>query len=72
MSHHPDDHRTSLVHGRLVAVDQCACGVVHCTIGAITLHLQRDAFCEVADALSSAAVALVARSLGPVDDRLLT
>lgn len=73
MSHHrQEDHRTTLVDGRLVSVEQCACGTVHLTIGAITMRLQRDAFSEVADALTIAARALDERPLRLLDDRFVS
>lgn len=70
--HHRDDHRITLVDQRLVTVEQCGCGNVHLTIGAITLRLQRDAFVEIAEALASASHAMEERPLRLAADRLLS
>lgn len=69
--HHRDDHRTTLVNARLVHVEQCACGVVHLTLGAITMRLQREAFSEMADAVALAAAALDERARRAIDPQLL-
>ncbi len=48
-------HRAPLAQGALCTVDYCNCGIVHLTVGAVTLRLDRDAaqhLCKtVADAL---------------------
>jgi hypothetical protein len=44
-----------LATGDFAAVEQCSCGSVHVTIGAVTLRLQASAIAPLAAALSEAA-----------------
>jgi hypothetical protein len=47
--------RRVLASGDFAAVEQCSCGSVHVTIGAVTLRLQAAAIAPLATALSEAA-----------------
>jgi hypothetical protein len=44
-----------LAAGDFATVEQCSCGSVHVTIGAVTLRLQASAITPLAAALSEAA-----------------
>ncbi|HET9625662.1 MAG TPA: hypothetical protein VFP84_30060 [Kofleriaceae bacterium] len=44
-----------LAAGDFAAVEQCSCGSVHVTIGAVTLRLQASAIAPLAAALGEAA-----------------
>lgn len=57
-AHHP---RIRLVDGDAVTIDQCGCGAIHLTIGAVTLRLQPEAFATVASAVAEAATVLAVR-----------
>lgn len=57
-AHHP---RIRLVDSDAVTIDQCACGAIHLTIGAVTLRLQPDAFATVASSVAEAAAVLAVR-----------
>ncbi|WP_394832854.1 hypothetical protein LVJ94_40770 [Pendulispora rubella] len=38
-----ESHRTRLAEGPICMVEECSCGVMHLTIGPVTLRLQADA-----------------------------
>lgn len=59
--------RVQLTAHPMCAVERCACGAIHLTIGAVTLRLQREAFVAIADPIADAARRLVIESIG--DDR---
>jgi hypothetical protein len=52
-------HRKLIASGDLVLVEQCSCGSVHVTIGAMTLRLASAAIPSLASTLGDAAIALV-------------
>lgn len=52
-------HRKLLAAGEYMLVEQCACGSVHVTIGAVTLRLASGAIPSLATTLGDAARALV-------------
>jgi ABC-type branched-subunit amino acid transport system permease subunit len=58
---HVHQPRIRLVDGDAVTLDQCSCGAIHLTIGAVTLRLQADAFAAVAAAVAEAATVLAVR-----------
>jgi hypothetical protein len=37
-----EPHRTRLAEGPVSTVDQCSCGVLHVSLGALTIRLQPD------------------------------
>ena len=47
--------RRMLAAGDFAAIEQCSCGSVHVTIGAVTLRLQASAIAPLAAALGEAA-----------------
>jgi hypothetical protein len=47
--------RRVLASGEVAAIEQCSCGSVHVTIGAVTLRLQAAAIAPLATALGEAA-----------------
>ena len=53
--------RTTLASGDYVLVEQCSCGSVHVTIGAVTLRLASSAIPAIAATLGEAARAVVFR-----------
>ena len=53
--------RRLLASGDCVLVEQCSCGSVHVTIGAVTLRLAGSALPAIASTLGDAARALVLR-----------
>jgi hypothetical protein len=61
-------HRTLLSGKRgLGSVEQCSCGSVHVTIGAVTLRVTACALPALAELLSEGSAALAARDM-PADD----
>lgn len=54
-------NRKLLAANEFMAVEQCSCGSVHVTIGAVTLRLASSAIPAVATTLGEAARALVLR-----------
>lgn len=57
--------RTVLAAGDYMLVEQCSCGSVHITIGAVTLRLASTAIPSIAATLGDAARALVLRDAFP-------
>jgi hypothetical protein len=53
--------RRLIASGEFVIVEQCSCGSVHVTIGAVTLRLAGSALPALATTLGDAARALVLR-----------
>ena len=53
--------RRTLATGDCMVVEQCSCGSVHLTIGAVTLRLARSAIPSIAATLTDAARTLVLR-----------
>lgn len=51
----PGCARKRLAEGDFVVVEQCSCGSVHLTIGAVTLRLASSAIAEIATTLEQAA-----------------
>jgi hypothetical protein len=58
MSANPCVRRT-LAIGELSVIEQCSCGSVHVTIGAVTLRLAASAIAPLAAAMNEAARTLV-------------
>ena len=50
--------RRVVASGELVVVEQCCCGVVHITIGAVTVRAPAGVVAPIADTLREAAIAL--------------
>lgn len=56
------DHRpVRLASSGTIVIERCGCGVVHLSVGHLTLHLNDRAFFEVASQVGLAAEALAAR-----------
>ena len=53
--------RRVLAAGDYMLVEQCTCGAVHLTIGAVTLRLSRTAIPSLAETLGEAARSLILR-----------
>ncbi len=53
--------RRTLAAGDYMLVEQCTCGSVHVTIGAVTLRLSRSAIPSLAETLGDAARSMVLR-----------
>lgn len=53
--------RRTLASGDYILVEQCTCGSVHVTIGAVTLRLASSALPALAETLGDAARAIVLR-----------
>ncbi|MBX3156152.1 MAG: hypothetical protein KF773_09145 [Deltaproteobacteria bacterium] len=51
-------NRRMLASGDITLVEQCSCGSVHVTIGAVTLRLSSAAIPSLASTLASAAAVL--------------
>lgn len=49
-----DCHRELLARGVNSAVERCACGVLHVTVGALTMRFTREAAAELAQTLEEA------------------
>jgi hypothetical protein len=60
-----DCRRERLAGTAGLVVDQCTCGCVHLTIGAMTLRLQADGVVEVANVLQQAVIELQRRRSAP-------
>jgi hypothetical protein len=56
-------HRTLIAEGEVCRVEQCGCGTLHLTLGALTLRLEPAAIADVARTLARALEAL--RTHGP-------
>lgn len=50
--------RRTLAAGAFAVVEQCTCGAVHVTIGAVTLRLTASAIAPIGETLAEAARAL--------------
>lgn len=61
MSASCEPHRNRLAEGPVCTVDECACGVLHVTIGAITIRLQTDVVESIWLTLGEAIQRLAAR-----------
>ena len=59
---HTHQPRLTLVATPTVQIDQCGCGAIHVTIGAMTLRMQPDAFAAVADSIADAHAILEVRA----------
>lgn len=55
--------RTRLVTSSVAAVDQCSCGTMHLHIGAMTLHLQPEAYRQLVQTLTEGLTQLTLRKL---------
>ncbi len=53
--------RTLVAQGPLSQVEECSCGILHVTIGALTLRLQPDCVASLAETLTEATRRLEAR-----------
>jgi hypothetical protein len=51
--------RQTLAMGELAVVEQCSCGAVHVTIGAITLRLAPSSIVQIATTMNEAARSLL-------------
>lgn len=57
--------RRTLAAGDLMLVEQCTCGSIHLTIGAVTLRLARAAIGSLAATLGEAATVIDAQDREP-------
>ena len=58
-----DCHRRTLAASDFMLVEQCSCGSVHVTIGAVTLRLASNAIAAIAATLGDAARSLALREV---------
>jgi|GEM_PF-2612640 len=67
--------RRTLAAGELAMIEQCSCGAIHLTIGAVTLRLAPGAIGALASTMNDAARALVlgkALDLGEARSEILS
>jgi hypothetical protein len=65
-------NRRLLASGDLTLVEQCSCGSVHVTIGAVTLRLASSAIASLASTLGDAAVALARPNMPAIAEERLS
>jgi hypothetical protein len=64
--------RRHLASGDLMLVEQCSCGAVHVTIGAVTLRLAESALPSLATTMTEAVHVLRERETARVRSELLS
>ena len=60
--------RQLLAHGSVASVEECGCGIVHVTVGPLSLRLQATAMSELANTLTQAVESLDYRRRQAADD----
>lgn len=62
------DHKNRIAEGTYCSVDACECGVLHVTLGPLTVRLQADVVESIWVTLGEAIQRMEARRVRPVAD----
>lgn len=60
-------HRTIVARGPVCQVEQCACGILHVTIGVLTLRLEADVVASLCSTLTDAVARVCPRDAHPAE-----